>query len=338
MRKRWVAIFVVITLSCSKGPAPEPEVTFMAVGDVMLGRHIAKVMKKSGSDVPFEQIVPTLHSADIVFGNLEAIIAADTDKLSYPGKPYNFHASKEAAPALKKAGFTALCLANNHALDYGPAPLAGTRKLLAEQGIVTFGSGTNIAEARSPAIITKNGIRFGFLGYGTAHAKSVYATDKKAGIAPIRPQDIQKDIKALRDRVDVLIVSLHWGIEYDSLPSKKQRALAHSIIDWGADLIVGHHPHVMQGVELYKGKVIAYSLGNFIFDQKGKGTDRSFILACTFHKKGPYSAEIIPLDRFRTYFPKVAEGESRNSILKELRKRSLPVNADARVLDAVGLN
>ncbi len=337
MYRHGAATLLLVLFLCAGCREPEQEVSFMAVGDVMLGRHIAKVMNAAGADFPFQAIAPTLRKSDVVFGNLEAIIASDKDKLSYPGKPYNFHASKEAAPALKNAGFTILSLANNHAMDYGPAPLANTRGLLAAQGIITFGSGTNIDAARSPAIITKNGIRIGFLGYGTAHAKSVYATAKKAGIALIRPYDIEEDIKALREQVDVLIVSLHWGIEYESKPTKEQRALAHDIIDWGADMIVGHHPHVMQGIEVYKGKIIAYSLGNIIFDQKGKGTDWDVILTCTFRKKGPCSVEIIPLDRFKTYFPRVAEGKSRSSILGELRKRSMPINANAQALDAMAL-
>ncbi|HEX9022058.1 MAG TPA: CapA family protein, partial [Nitrospirota bacterium] len=109
------------------------------------------------------------------------------------------------------------------------------------------------------------------------------------------------------------------------------------IIDWGADLILGHHPHVMQGIEIYKGKVIAYSLGNFVFDQKGNWTDKSFLLACRFREKTLYAAEIIPLDRFRTYFPRVAEGKTRTDILEELKKISLPINSDPQQLSRVGL-
>lgn len=329
-------IFFLFQASPARSAAPE-ETTLYAVGDVMLGRYIAKVMATRGNDYPFQQITATLHNGDIVFGNLEAVISADGVTPAFPEKPYNFHATKQASQALKKAGFTVLNLANNHAMDYGPAALAETHRLLNENGIVSFGAGTAINEARQPAILVKNGVRFGFLGYGVAHARAVYAAKNHGGITPVVMDSIRKDIRELRNKVDVLIVSLHWGMEYSMAPAQKQREEAHQIIDWGADLILGHHPHVMQGIEIYKGKVIAYSLGNFVFDQKGNWTDRSFLLACKFQGKALSSAEIIPLDRFRTYFPKVAEGKTRTDVLEELKKISLPINSEPQQLSRVGL-
>lgn len=313
-------------------------ITLYAVGDVMLGRYIAKVMTLRGSDYPFREISATLRRGDIVFGNLEAVISNDSVAPSYPEKPYNFHASKEAAQALKRAGFHVLNLANNHAMDFGPGALLETRRLLSEQGIVTMGAGNDLNEARRSGIVIKNGTRFGFLGYGVAHSRSVYATGRHAGIAPVVLEAIHTDILSLRKHADIVIVSLHWGKEYDVVPSRKQREEAHQIIDWGADMIIGHHPHVMQGIEIYKDRVIAYSLGNFIFDQKGKGTDRSFILACRFREKTLYSAEIIPLDRFRMYFPKVAEEGARKDILKELEKSSMPLHSQITVQEFMMLN
>lgn len=302
----------------------------------MLGRYIAKVMLARGSDYPFREISSVLQGGDIVFGNLEAIISTHDLPPSFPEKPYNFHASGNAAQTLKKAGFHVLSLANNHAMDYGLAAVSETKKLLAENGIATFGTGSTISDARRPAIVTRKGIRFGFLGYSVAHAPSAYAKKNKAGVAPIRMKEIQKDIASLRKQVDVLIVSLHWGTEYETMPSEKQRKEAHQIIDWGADLIIGHHPHVMQGIETYKGKLIAYSLGNFIFDQKGKGTDRSFMLACRFTQKSLYSAEIIPLDRFKTYFPRCAAGKVKRDMLEELKRASLPLDPKAPKLLGAG--
>jgi poly-gamma-glutamate synthesis protein (capsule biosynthesis protein) len=321
-----IAAALVLYQSPTANCGEPQEVTLYAVGDVMLGRYIAKVMAIRGSDYPFREITPALHTGDIVFGNLEAIISSDGATPLFPNKPYSFHASSVAAQALKNAGFHVLSLANNHAMDYGPDALAETRRLLSGKGIAVFGAGKDINEARRPVVITSHGMRFGFLGYGVAHSRKVYATLDRAGIVPIWMDDIRKDIQDLRKQCDVLIVSLHWGREYDTSPSQKQREESHQIIDWGADIIIGHHPHVMQGIEIYKNRVIAYSLGNFIFDQRGKGTDRSFILACRFRGKALYSAEIIPLDRYRSYFPKVADGQRRIEILQAIREISSPLN------------
>ncbi len=329
---RSFCIIVMLVLFLILGPAARcgeaQEVSFYAVGDVMLGRYIAKTMTARGSDYPFSKITAALHSADIVFGNLETAISTnDKAKASFPDKPYNFHASAAAAPALKRAGFQVLSLANNHAMDYGPSALLETRRLLDKEGIANFGAGKDLPDARKPAIVTVRNVRFGFLGYGVAHSGRVYATAQRAGIAPVRMDSIRRDIEAARANVDVLIVSLHWGMEYEKSPSEVQRNEAHQIIDWGADLILGHHPHVMQGMEVYKGKLIAYSLGNFLFDQKNDWTNKSVILACKFRGKVLSEAGIIPLDRFRSYFPKVAEGESKKNILEHIRNISAPLNS-----------
>jgi poly-gamma-glutamate synthesis protein (capsule biosynthesis protein) len=336
-----VVVLLLLLLSALSGSDynhPTQEVCLAAVGDIMLGRYIGKVMNTRGKHYPFDQVTVLLRKHDIVFGNLESGIAKDTSAPFFPSKPYNFAASPNAARALKEAGFTVLGLANNHMLDFGPNEPALTRSLLQKQGLSPFGAGKDIGEARQPLMLTRNGVRFGFLGYGVAHSRAVYAQRNRAGIAPISMDDIRKDILVLRSQVDVLIVSLHWGIEYEKMPTRKQREEAHQIIDWGADMIIGHHPHVMQGIEIYKNKLIAYSLGNFVFDQKGNGTDRSFMLACRFQEKTLYSVEIVPLDRFRTYFPKVAEGKMRLGILKELKKISLPINSEPQKLSKIGLN
>ncbi len=314
-------------LSCRDNGRPPQEVSLAAVGDIMLGRYIGKVVSAKGAHYPFDHVRTTLRQHDVVLGNLESGIAEDTSAPFFPGKPYNFAASPIAASALRDAGFTVLGLANNHMLDFGADEPSRTRSLLRKQGLSFFGAGENIVEARQPAVLVRNGVSFGFLGYGVAHSRAVYAKKNRAGIAPIIMDDIRKDVQALRNTVDVLIVSLHWGIEYEKTPTGKQRTEAHQIIDWGADVVIGHHPHVMQGIEIYKNKVIAYSLGNFLFDQKGAGTDRSFVLACRFREKTLYSAEIIPLDRYQSYFPRVAGGSAGEDIVKDLESMSTTLHS-----------
>lgn len=323
-------------LSCSDGGRACQEVRLAAVGDIMLGRYIGKVMKAKGDHYPFAQVKTMLKDHDIVFGNLESGFATDTSTPFFPGKPYNFAAVPGAAPALREAGFTVLNLANNHILDFGSAELDLTRALLQKEGIAAFGAGSGLQAARLPAVVTVRGVRVGFLGYGVAHSSAVYVGKDRAGIVPIQKEYIREDIQALRKTVDVLIVSYHWGMEYEQHPTDAQRDLAHLTIDWGADLVLGHHPHVMQGIEVYKGRPIAYSLGNFVFDQKGMGTDDSFILVCTFGRESIRSVEIVPVTR--SHVPRIAEGASKERILGELRRISLPLNSDPAVLTSARLD
>lgn len=311
-------------LSCSGDTRASQEVRLAAVGDIMLGRYIGRVMKARGDHYPFEHVTAALKGHDIVFGNLESGFAKDTSAPLFPNKPYNFAAAPGAAAALREAGFTVLDLANNHILDYGRAELDLTRALLRKEGISAFGAGDDLQAARLPAVVAVRGVRVGFLGYGVAHSPKVYAGKDRAGIAPVRESYIQEDVRALRKTVDVLVVSYHWGTEYERFPSKGQRDLAHLTIDWGADLVLGHHPHVMQGIEVYKGKPIAYSLGNFVFDQRGMGTDDGFILACAFRGRSLRSLEILPITR--SYIPRIAEGKLKEKIVRELKRISLPLN------------
>jgi poly-gamma-glutamate synthesis protein (capsule biosynthesis protein) len=313
------------------------EVTLFAVGDIMLDRYIGKAMELRGQQYPFEKVCPVLKMGDIVFGNLESLLGARNSLPAFQNKLYNFMAPVSAARTLKGSGFTVLNLANNHTVDFGPSAIKDTRQALESEGIEAFGAGKNLEEARTPLILSINGLRVAFLGYTVANSRLEYAEKDKAGAVPIRPDYIEHDIQSIRNKADIVIVSLHWGIEYQHYPTPEQRRIAHSIIDSGADIILGHHPHVLQGIELYKGRLICYSLGNFLFDQKGNGADGSILLACKFRNKALHSMEVIPLDRFDSYFPKVAEGKIKKEILDDLRKFSLSLNAESAVLKNIGL-
>ncbi|MDH3973781.1 MAG: CapA family protein [Deltaproteobacteria bacterium] len=315
----------------------EPPVTFVAVGDIMMGRHIGKYMKKKGDLYPFMNFITPFRKADIVFANLESVLGDKSDKEFFPKKPYNFIAPLKTADTLKMLGFNVLSMANNHAMDYGPSPVTKTRNILIKRGISPFGAGKNLDEARTPAIKTVKNIKFGFLGYSNGHSHLVYASKKRAGAVPYRLKIMLEDINSLRSKVDILVVSLHWGVEYEKFPTKKQIKVAHQLIDAGADIILGHHPHVMQGIEFYKGKLIVYSLGNFLFDQKHKDTPRSFMLVMKFKNKKLARAYVEPLDRFNSFYPKIARGKRGEEILKELRRISEPLNSNPLLLDRIGL-
>ena len=320
-------LFFALVLACTGcSDQSRQGVTIVAVGDVMMGRYIGKVMGVRGNAYPFVQVQHILKEADVVVGNLEAVFADETTAPLFPEKPYNLSAPPGAVKALKDAGFSIVMLANNHAMDFGPRALMNSRTLLEREGIAVIGAGRNITAARTPAIMTIRGVRIAFFGYGVAHSPLVYASKDTPGTAPIIQEDIKRDIQAIRGQVNFVVVSYHWGKEYDHQPSPSQRQLAYQTIDWGADLVLGHHPHVMQGIETYKGKTIAYSLGNFLFDQKGNDTDRSFMLVCKVRRNAPPAIEILPLDRFETFFPRIAEGTIKAGILHELKTMSATLN------------
>jgi len=262
-----------------------------AVGDIMLGRGVGARLeaKKLGYTYPFTTVADILSKGDVVFGNLEQPI---TQSEKCFDKRYKFvlKSKVEALEGIKYAGFNLLSLANNHILDYYDKGLTDTIQILNSNGIAFSGAGKNLEEAREPAVIEKKGIKIGLLSY-TDMAEIIYkgnpsisfiADGNKAGVAPRKLEYILEDIEKARKDVDLLIISLHWGVEesFNVLPD--QMEFAHRLIDNGADIILGHHPHQFQGIEIYKGKPVAYSLGNFIFDQNDPENQESFILNLEF--------------------------------------------------------
>jgi poly-gamma-glutamate capsule biosynthesis protein CapA/YwtB (metallophosphatase superfamily) len=256
----------------------EPEnktIRITAVGDIMLGRGVGSRLEKQGKGYvyAFEKVADILKEGDIVFGNLEGPISDKTHSLTAlskenKGGKYVLKNKIAAFEAIKYAGFNMLSLANNHILDYYDKALFDTFEILDQNGIAYSGAGRNLEEAREAAIVEKNGIKIGLLSY-TDMAEYVYsgnpsisfiAGENKAGVAPRKLEYIRQDIGKVRGNVDILIISLHWGIEESFEVSSEQVEFAHELIDTGADVILGHHPHQFQGIEIYKGKPIIYSL------------------------------------------------------------------------------
>jgi len=289
---------------------------FKAVGDIMLGRGVEYHLNNQGRDYtfPFREVVDVLKSGDIVFGNLEVPMTDSEHGLDPSGK-YVIKSSKKAVESIKYAGFNVLNLANNHIMDYYEKGLLDTIDALEEYEIMYFGAGKNISEARKPAILTVKGIKIAFLGY-TDMAEYVYkgdpmisfvAGEDKSGVAPRKYDLIKEDMEKIRDTVDLLVISLHWGVENSFEVTGEQREFAYKLIDDGADVILGHHPHRFQGVEIYKNKPIIYSLGNFIFDQNDKLNQESFIVDMVFTGNKLSSLELLPIrviDKTHVTMPK----------------------------------
>ncbi|MEO7001749.1 MAG: CapA family protein, partial [Ktedonobacterales bacterium] len=239
----------------------------VAVGDIMLGRGVNNQMVGRNDYLfPYRGISDELHPADFRVANLECMI---TDLVAPPTDPstFTFISAKKAVDGLVYAGFDTVTLANNHANGEGPVVFQDMRDTLHSHNMLTCGGGKNLAEARTPAIKTVKGVRIAILGYDTILPQGPFATATTWGLAPIDAQTLPADIAAARQQADLVIPYFHWGIEYTKDPTPAQQTPAHVAIDAGADMVLGNHPHWIQGIETYKGKLIIYSMGNFIFDQ-----------------------------------------------------------------------
>lgn len=262
------------------------KVTLVAVGDVCLARGVERRMVERGRGYPFAAMKTTLRAADIAFCNLECCLATTGKPVP---KKYNFRGHPRGALALREAGFDVVSLANNHSLDYGKPALAETLRHLSAQNIVVSGAGATLAEAHRLRILSVKGLRIGFLSYIGLFPAAVPLTKNEPAVAMADLRLIRRDVCAARPKVDFLVVSLHAGEEYKFKHAARQAAMAHSAVDSGADLVIGHHPHVVQDSEVYRGKPIYYSLGNFVFDPsptflRDRGKRWSAMLQVTFER------------------------------------------------------
>lgn len=258
-------LHLALLLACLAHPfaiADERDITIVLVGDVMLADGPGKLIR-SGRD-PFINFASIFRDADITIGNLECVISP---KGKPEPKPYTFRAPKQALPLLKKY-FSAVSLANNHAGDFGKTAFGDMLDLLDRRQIAYFGGGRNIREANQPFIKVVNGKRIGVLAYNGFFPRSFEALTDSPGSAWLDDDYVTEGIKRAKQQlgVDFLIVYPHWGWEYQKTASDRQQRMARLMIDSGADAVVGGHPHVTQNIEIYQGKPIFYSLGNFVFD------------------------------------------------------------------------
>lgn len=302
------------------GTAGNQEITLMAVGDIMLGDHpicmghgVGSKIKKRGVVYPFQKVAFILKKGDIIFGNMEAVLSGK-GKNRKDISPLQLRAAPEAVEGLKYAGFNVLSLANNHALEHGQEGLCETINILSENNIRYVGVNADIAKARKPLIMHTKGLTLALLAYCLVPDKTAYLSVKDT-------EEICSDAKEAKSSADIVIVSLHWGNEYIRRPSPSQIKLAHQIIDSGANIILGHHPHVLQGVEEYHGGVIAYSLGNFVFDTWQEKMRKSLILRVCFSKEGINDIELLPVHINRNYQPELLQGERARDLLSEMEER-----------------
>lgn len=244
-----------------------PTLDLIAVGDIMLGRGVLNQMTaRNDFRFPYRAIHDELAQGDLRVGNLECMV---TDLVAPPSDPstFTFICPSQGIDGLTYAGFDIVTLANNHANGEGQTVFADQRRLLSNAGILHCGGGDSLAEATTPAIKAAKGMRVAILSYDNIMPQGPFATETSWGLAPINVDTLPADLAAARRQADLVIPYFHWGIEYTKDPTSYQQGVARAAIDAGADMVLGNHPHWTQAIERYNGKLIIYSMGNFVFDQ-----------------------------------------------------------------------
>jgi len=240
-------------------------VNLIFVGDIMLSRFVGdKIKTENNWSWPFLKIADYLKQADLTVGNLESPISNRGIKV---GSIYSFRADPGVVAGLNLAGFDILSVANNHIGDYTRTAMEDTLNILKANNINYIGGGFNENEAHSAVVKEIKGLKIAFLAYTALGAKYTEAQSENSGIAWLNQERMVGDVKAAKENSDFVVVFVHFGEEYQKKANAFQKNIAHIAIDSGASLVIGHHPHVVQEIEQYKNGYIAYSLGNFVFDQ-----------------------------------------------------------------------
>jgi poly-gamma-glutamate synthesis protein (capsule biosynthesis protein) len=261
------------------------------LGDVVPGRSMEFQIDRYGAAYPWSGLAPLLNDADLAVANLECVLSTQGKPLN---KPYVIRAHPSAGQTLAAAGIGLVTLANNHTLDYGNDALDDTLAVLDSLDITAIGAGQMAEDAYRPAIVELNGVRVALLAYAGAYWQGSADVPVSNRIAWGDPVVVAQQVRAVRDKADVVIVVLHAGKEYARTPSTSQVTVAHAAVDAGADLVVGHHPHVTQTVERYGGALIVYSLGNALFDIPLQAAMQGDLLRVLVTQDGLGQAELWP--------------------------------------------
>lgn len=301
-----------------KLPSRTEPVCLIAAGDIMLSRGVAGEIRKHGGDPlhPFLKMQEYLKSGDIVFGNLENPITPGREIMM---PEMTLRADPGSETALRDAGFTMLSLANNHLLNFGARGLLDTLRYLDNAGIGHAGAGETEEEAFAAKFIDVKGLRLAFLAFtDPALVPDPYlAGAGRPGVAFLDREKMAAAVQGAKEKADFVVVSIHAGTEYEPLPDQAQMRFARQAVDAGADLVLGHHPHVVQKVEKYKGKYIFYSLGNLVFDQKWSRATRIGLTAKIYiSADGVEKFELLPVYINDQDQPQVLADEEARTVLE----------------------
>ncbi|MGB5108077.1 MAG: CapA family protein [Candidatus Zixiibacteriota bacterium] len=303
-----------------------------AIGDIMLGDlpacsgfGVGSMIKKHGPEFPFALAKQGLADSDLVIGNLEVVLSR-FDSKNDPFARTHLRAQPETVEGLKWAGVNAVALANNHIMQHGSGAVHETISILRQYNIAFTGIADKAAGIENLAVVEKRGMKIGLLAYNFRPLQYFVSPPIDARG---EPDKICSDIETAKSKSDLVILSLHWGEEFINRPSAEQVKMGRRFIDAGAHIILGHHPHIVQGVEKYRGRVIAYSLGDFIFDLWEPRLRKSMILRITVENPDNIGLEILPLFINNRWQPELLAGQAAENLKFEIESLSKLIDADA---------
>lgn len=307
-------------------------ITITLAGDFMVGSWGIPLVQERGFQYPIQNVQSLFKESDLNLCNLEVPITVQSD--TFPGKTFHFKIPPEFVKILQLLPIHYVTLANNHILDYQEDGLFETMETLQKAGIAFSGAGANLSLASQPAIIKKNGIKIGIIAAGAIFPKGFWATDSTPGIFFPWKKRLLNMVDSTRKVVDLLLVTFHWGAEKKETPKQYQISLAHQVIQHGADLVWGHHPHVIQGIEFYRGKPIFYSLGNFIFASYSK-SQNGMVAQVEYEGKKIQKIKLFPLklDNDPPLQPQFMFGDSAYAFLEKAKSLSDSIKASSIIID-----
>ncbi len=280
-------------------------IRILFAGDLLLDRGVAEQIKRKGIDFLFSGVDSVIRSHDYFVANLETPLTNIESPLN---KKYIFRSDPKHASSLKNHGISHVIMSNNHTMDQGKEGLKDSYENLIQAGIVPVGYGDQALESCRPILIESGKHSIALFSSVQIPIENWFQVDEQPGVCQFQGEELEDRIKDYHDSnpEHKIIVNLHWGMEYLSTPNFSQMQHAKNLIDAGADAIVGHHPHVIQSMEEYKGKMIYYSIGNFIFDSKNPISKKALMVSIQIDEKGVLSCSKIPI-KIRSCRPEYLE-------------------------------
>ncbi|MCU0845757.1 MAG: CapA family protein [Spirochaetes bacterium] len=326
-----VALIILLFAVCTslQGEEAPREISLLFCGDVMLDWGIREAVEKEGYGFPLRRIRGFLSGFDYRFFNMEGPISDRGEP--HADKKYIFNVPSGMVRVLAEGRLDGALLANNHLSDFGNIALLDTIANLSAEGIRCAGAGIDAETASLPILVSRGGISVAVFSYTNLGYRDAYATASAPGIARAVLDSMRKDIEQFKRFTDFIVVNLHWGDEYTNYPSEDQVEMARALIDGGADAVIGHHSHVYQGIEVYRGRPIVYSLGNFLFGSINEDIRDNIVVAFDFSKKGLSSMRVYPITgntASHPFQPARLSGGEAQGVLNHVLDISRPLRSD----------